>query len=91
MERSLDQRSAPPPPSTEDVEVWLVGLIDGSLTREQVAAWAQQWVYADEPGVEDPRVWDALEALANADAISTDRPYLFNVADFKGWLEELRR
>lgn len=72
------------------MEAKLLALIDGTENRQEVAAWAMQWVDADDPGVEDPAVWEALGNLAGADAISTDRPYLFEVVDFQAWLDELR-
>jgi hypothetical protein len=82
---------APAPPSRADVENKLHGLIEGRVTRDVTAAWAMQWVAAEDPGVDDPVVWNALNSLAGADAVTTDRPHLFEEIDFRAWLDELRR
>ena len=83
--------SAPAPPSRADVEAELLRLIDGRTTRDEATAWAMQWVAASDPGVDDEVVWNALNNLAGADAVSTDGPYLFQEIDFRAWLDELRR
>jgi hypothetical protein len=49
-----------------------------------------QWIAAVTPGVDDPVVWRALDNLGGADAVSTDRPFLFEEVDFRAWLDELR-
>jgi hypothetical protein len=45
----------------------------------------------DHSGVDDPAVWEAIKRLVAADMITTDRPYLYDIADFKRWLTDLRR
>lgn len=47
-----------------------------------VRSWAEQWVMAKDPDVQDGTAWRALTALAGADLISTDRPYLYGREDF---------
>lgn len=83
--------SVPPPPTADEVERVLLDLLAGRTSREQASSWAEQWVMADESGVEDQSVWKGLVLLAGADLISTDRPYLHEEDDFRAWLEELRR
>lgn len=78
------------PPSRADLETQLVDLIEGAISRDAAAAWAMQWVSASDPGVDDAVVWNALNNLAGADAVSTDRPYLYEEIDFRAWLDELR-
>lgn len=78
-----------PLPTRAEVEVKLMGLIDGSLTREQAADWAAQWEVMNDQPVDDWGAWDALEALSMADGAATDRPYLFEEADFVDWLHQL--
>lgn len=71
----MDQNSSysSPLPTRAEVEAKLMGLIDGSLTREQAADWAAQWVMImDDQPVDDWGAWDALEALSMADGITTD-------------------
>jgi len=82
---------APPPaPSRAEVEARLRELISGALGRDEATAWAMQWIAAATPGVDDPVVWRALGNLAGADAVSIDRPFLFEEIDFQAWLAELR-
>lgn len=78
-------------PSRQEVVLQLQGLIDGVYTREAVSQWARKWVVEDDPNTEisDEGVWDALEGLLSADLPTTDRPYLFEVEDFRLWLAEL--
>lgn len=78
-----------PLPKRAEVEAKLMGLIDGSLTREQAADWAAQWGVMNDQPVDDWGAWDALEALSMADGVTTDRPYLFEKADFVNWLHQL--
>ena len=80
----------PPAPSRAEVEAQLLALIDGQISRDDATSWAMQWVAAPEPGVDDEVVWNALNQLAGADAVSTDRPHLFEEIDFRAWLDELR-
>jgi len=83
--------STPAPPSRAEVEEQLLGLIEGRISRDDATAWAMQWVAASDDGVHDAIIWEALNNLAGADAVSTDRPYLFAEVDFRAWLDELRR
>jgi hypothetical protein len=78
------------PPSRADVERTLLGLIDGTISREDASAWAARWVGADDPGISDAAVWEQLRNLGGADLISFDRPFLYNEVDFRAWLAELR-
>lgn len=78
-----------PAPSRQEVAEKLRALIDGSLSREDASKWAAHWIAADDPGVEDDRVWRALEGLVSADAPSTDREFLYERIDFEEWLKEL--
>ena len=83
--------TTPAPPSRAEVEAQLLGLIEGRIRRDDATAWAMQWVAASDPGVDDAVVWEALNNLVGADAVSTDRPYLLQEIDFRVWLDELRR
>lgn len=87
---TLASVDVPPPPSRAEVDSRLVELLESKQSRAEVADWASQWIRASEPGVDDPAVWKALTCLVGADMITTDRPYLYEEVDFRGWLEELR-
>ncbi len=73
------------------MEAKLVDLLAGTLSRERVAAWALQWVAADDPAIENDVVWDALGWLAGADLDGGDSPYLYGPEDFRTWLADFRR
>ncbi len=77
-------------PSQKCVQAKLLALILGDCSREEVASWAESWMIQDDPDVDDPIVWRALDRLSGADMIDFDRPYLYDEADFRDWLKELR-
>ena len=81
----------PPAPSRAEVEARVLDLIAGRFTRDETTQWAMQWVGAKDPRVDDDVVWRALNNLSGADAPSTDRPFLFEEADFRSWLAELQQ
>lgn len=89
-DHSGENPSAPAPPSRLEVEQQIQGLIDGGIDRDSAARWAMRWVAADDPGIDDPAVWRALNALAGADAPTTDREWLFVEDDFREWLNDIR-
>jgi len=65
-------------------------LIEERITREDASSWASPWVMADNSGIDDRAVWNAVEGLYGADSPSIDRPYLFERVDFETWLADLR-
>lgn len=79
---------APAPPTRDQVEEQLRGLIMGRASRSDVSTWAMRWVGADDPGVSDDRVWDALTALGAVDMPTTDREWLYEREDFERWLRD---
>lgn len=75
-------------PTREEVAQKLRQLIAGELTPEAVSAWASPWLDRfDEIG--DEKVRQSLENLGMADLPTTDREYLYETDDFKGWLRDL--
>jgi hypothetical protein len=77
-------------PSRQEVAAKLQELIGGRCTREEAADWARQWVREDHLRVDDFGAWRVLKDLVAADLKTIDRPYLYQEADFRAWLEELR-
>ncbi len=77
-------------PTKGEVEDRLVQLATGRATPEEVADWAQVWLKADDPRVDDPRIWDAIDTLAGADLKTGPSTYLHGESDFKSWLDEFR-
>lgn len=66
----------------------LDALCAGSETRESVSAWAISLIQGAQ-SVTDGVAWQVLEGLGAADLPSTDREYLYAVADFLAWKEQL--
>lgn len=82
------------PPSRQEVEAKLLDLIEGRCSPSEASGWAayRRKLIDDHDLYRhvDERVWDALVVLSDADAISTDRPHLYDENDFIAWLKELR-
>lgn len=76
-------------PSRSEVHGRLMDLLRGDVPREDVAAWAVQWVRRDDPGVSDPVVWSALTHLAGADLRVGPDDYLHGEEDIHAWIDEL--
>jgi hypothetical protein len=76
-------------PDREVVAQQILKLIDGSIGRDEVARWASHWLLRFDQTDFDRKLFDAIDSLSGADAISTDRPYLYDISDFERWLGEL--
>jgi hypothetical protein len=76
-------------PERKDIADQLYDLIAGRKTREEISAWATQYVAGDHPRVADMKAWEALKTLVGADVYADMENYLYGEADFKKWLEEL--
>ncbi len=87
MECCLAPSEPPPPPTSEEVEDRLVLLVTGRATAEEVADWAARWDFADDPGIDDPHIWDTIGILAGADLKTGPSTYLHGQSDFEHWLE----
>ena len=77
-------------PSKSEVVEKLRSLASGTASREDVSRWAEKWVAAGTPPRMERNLWDAVKFLYSADAISLDRPYLYDVEDFQRELVKLR-
>jgi len=86
-----EPRVAPPAPSRVEVEERLRGVVEGRLSRDEADRWAMQWVAADDPGVEDRLVWDALMKLAGIDLPDLDGGLLHDDEQVAEWLEQFRQ
>lgn len=80
-----------PQPELSEVRDRLRDLIAGRRTREDVADWAGQWIYVDEPQITDWNVWEALQNLVGADLGVSPTEYLHSEVDFRAWLAEIER
>lgn len=48
-----------PEPTFDETRAKIMGLIRGTATPEEVAAWASQWVMDEDNVVQDPAIWQA--------------------------------
>ncbi|WP_158712354.1 hypothetical protein [Streptomyces sp. NRRL F-5135] len=76
-------------PTLDVVRDKLVGLINGTMNREQVASWAWQWIAERDDEVTDLRLHDHLDTLSGADSKVDPETYLYDQSDFEDWLRDL--
>lgn len=75
-------------PTRNEIAEVVRGLLSGALTRGEASAWAEPWVTGN-ARIADSAAWSALKLLAAADLVSTDRPHLYEAADYEACLTEL--
>lgn len=63
-------------------------VLNGQTTREEVSDWAGAYVYADDPEVEDDRVWDMLILLSGIDLKDSPETYLHSTDDLNDWIKQ---
>ena len=82
-------------PGLADVIQKLRELVAGEASRQEVSEWASPWIVKfedvqfDKTRELDRKIKEALDCLASADIVSTDRPYLYGQSDFERWLGKL--
>jgi len=76
-------------PTRHDVADQLRALIDGKKTREEVSAWATQYVVDDEVRITDKVTWRAIKTLVGADARADLDNYVYADIDFRKWLDDV--
>lgn len=73
----------------EQVRGKMVALIQGTLTREEVADWALALIKDESANYSsDVTLWTALDRLAGADLQHGPGLYLHDAHDFQSWLDE---
>lgn len=63
-------------------------LLNGKTSRRDVSDWAGSYVYADDPEVEDTRVWDMLILLSGIDLKDSAETYLHSTDDLNDWIKQ---
>lgn len=76
-------------PSRAEVRERILALVGNDSARELVSNWAAQWIRQQDPNVEDPVVWQAVQRLAGADLRASRTTYLHGEQDFLAWLKDL--
>jgi hypothetical protein len=74
----------------EQVDGYITGLVQGSLSREEAAAWAMERVKDESADYSShAKLWTALDRLTGADLQERPGAYLHGAADFRSWLADL--
>lgn len=73
-------------PAKEEIIYKLNMILQGKLSREEVADWAEEYVMQDEPNIEDDIVWDFLQVVSGVDLKDSPEEYLHVEQDIKDWI-----
>lgn len=74
----------------EQVKDRIVGLVHGSISREEVADWAMERVKDESADYSShATLWVALDRLAGADLQRGRGLYLHGETDFRSWLADV--
>ncbi|MGR6320736.1 hypothetical protein Q2K19_22115 [Micromonospora soli] len=73
----------------QEVARRLAGLVEGSVSREEVADWALARIKDEAADYQsDAILWAALDRLAGADLQQSPGAYLHGDEDFRSWLND---
>lgn len=75
-------------PTIENIVEKLNLVLKGVITRESVAAWADEFVMKDIPTVEDTKVWELLTIVSGIDIKDSPEEYLHNDDDITNWIKQ---
>ncbi|MCK6190971.1 hypothetical protein [Pseudomonas sp. EYE_354] len=78
-------------PNRQDLISKIEGIINDTMSRRTIAAWAFSLVDDDAIYIEDTVVLDHLILLGALDLPSTDRDYLYANDDLKEWINQLSK
>lgn len=74
----------------QDLISTIQGIIDNTLDRDAVSAWAFKLIDDDATQFEETAILDHLIYLGALDLPSTDRDYLYTTEDLKEWIKQLK-
>lgn len=82
-------------PTIEEVITKLKMVLEGKLTREEVASWAMEYVRDDSLAFDinrrDEKLWDLLDYVAGFDTEVSPGEYLFHEEDIKDWIRQFEK
>ena len=82
-------------PTIEEVIAKLKMVLEGKLTREEVAGWAMEYVRDDSLAFDinrrDEKLWDLLDYVAGFDTEVSPGEYLFHEEDIKDWIRQFEK
>jgi len=66
-------------------------ILSGHVSGDEADRWAARWITADDPGIQDPAVLDALTQFFGINLTDgPGQPYLHNVEQIAGGYVDLR-
>lgn len=75
-------------PTKEQIINKLKLILQGKLSREEVADWASEYVMQDEPNISDETVWELLLVVSGVDLQDSPDEYLHVEQDIKDWIDK---
>lgn len=75
-------------PTKEEILSRFKLILQGRISREDVADWASEYVMQDSPDVTDETVWDLLLIACGVDLKDSPDEYLHDEQNIKDWIEE---
>lgn len=75
-------------PTKEEVLSRFEFILQGEISREEVADWASEYVMHDSPNVTDETVWELLILACGIDLKNSPDEYLHDEQNIKDWIKE---
>ena len=75
-------------PTKEEIISKLELILQGTISREEVADWASEYVMQDEPNITDEIVWELLQIVSGVDLKDSPDEYLHVEQDIKDWIDK---
>lgn len=74
-------------PTIQDIQNRLMSVLNGKMSREAIADWANIYVLQEDPMVNDEQVWKLLTILSGIDIKDSPTDYLHTEEDIKNWIK----
>ncbi|HZH62196.1 MAG TPA: DNA-binding protein [Metabacillus sp.] len=75
-------------PIKEEIISKLELILQGTISREEVADWASEYVMQDEPNISDETVWELLQIVSGIDLKDSSDEYLHVEQDIIDWINK---
>ncbi|MCA1063034.1 DNA-binding protein [Rossellomorea sp. AcN35-11] len=75
-------------PTKEEIISKLELILKGTISREEVADWASEYLMQDELNITDEIVWELLQIVSGVDLKDSPDEYLHVEQDIKDWINK---
>lgn len=75
-------------PTKEEIINKLKLILQGTLSRKEVADWASEYVMQDDRDISDETVWELLQVVSGVDLQDSPDEYLHVEQDIKDWIDK---